>query len=372
MNFSLFLRAAATFVLPLVASACLRVPQESGGLAAVKASPEVTAAQLQSWVYETGRRFSSRIESTADTIAARTTDPSVRIQALRWKTIAIPLIEEASLRSEPVVAAADLWAFTIQQADFLERGDGRDAFGPFQPFAVATADTLRQLAADLAGRMRMQDYDPAKADRALRDWAARHPIRGNGLQRESILGSDWPVLGISASSLFGTAASLERSLVGVSNRLGYLNEGMFKRALWQSELAARNLATGAPSLLDRGREAFLGDLSERQHEVFADIDRQRTATLAAITGERVAVLDGVREERTAVLAAVRAERMAVLEAVRAERIATLAAMDSLVQRSLEHAGGVAERLLLLAVLPLFALGILALGAVLLLRRRAPG
>ena len=71
-------------------------------------------------IYEAGRRFSSIIEATADTIAARSPDPTIRHNALNWKIAAIPLIEEASLRPDAVVAAVDLWGFSMQLADYVE------------------------------------------------------------------------------------------------------------------------------------------------------------------------------------------------------------------------------------------------------------
>ena len=352
-------RLAAAGLVLLSATGCLRVPQQSAALSGVEADQGVTATQLQMWAYESGRRFSTLVEATADTIAARSTNPTVRLQALRWKTAAIPLFEEASLRSDPVVATVDLWVLTMQQSGYLQRGDGRDAFGPLQPLAVAVADTLELLAAELARRVR-----PITAEdrEALRSWAERHPIQGTGLRRESVLGSSWKSLRIGETNVFGTVASLQRSLDGVSNRLGYLNEGIFKRALWQAELAARELANGTIPLLDSGRAVVFRELSAQQDQLFGAIDEQRIATISALTAERVAVLEGVRGERVAVLDAIRGERAAVLEAIRSERIATLAAIDSLTQRSIDHAGMMAGRLLLWTLIGLlFLVAVLGLG-----------
>jgi len=242
------LRLAVAWLVPLVASACFKVPQQSASLAALQAS-DVTAAELQLRVYEAGHRFSSIIEGTADTIGARSHDPTVRRNALRWKLAAIPLIEEASLRPDPVVATGDLWGFTMQLSDYLERGDGRAAFADLQPLAVAAADTLERLADDLAIRV-IGVQRNTQAREGLRAWAEHHPLRGPDLARESILSSNMKALSITETSLTGTVASLQRDLVGVSNRLGYLNEGLLKRVLWQSELTAGELV---PPLLDRGR-----------------------------------------------------------------------------------------------------------------------
>ena len=343
-------RRVVVWLLPLVAGACFRVPQQSASLASLQAT-DVTASGLQMRVYEAGRHFSSVIEAAADTISARSHDPTVRRNALRWKIAAIPLIEEASLRPDPVVATGDLWAFTRQLSDYFDRGDGRDAFGDLQPLAVAAVDTLERLANGLAVRV-IGEQRNAEAQQRLRAWADRHPLRGPDLARESILSSNMEALSITETSLTGTVASLQRNLIGVSNRLGYLNEGMLKRVLWQSELTAGELV---PPLLDSGRAAVQRNLSVQGKRLLASVDLERIATFADIARERVAVLDRVSSERAAVVDALHQERVAVLAALHDERVATIASMDSVTQRSIDHAGAVAGRLLLLAVVSVAAL-----------------
>jgi hypothetical protein len=279
-------RLAALGVLSTTA-ACLKVPQESASLSAMEAT-EVTASELQMRVYEAGRRISYILESTADSIASRTSDPAVRSLTLRWKLAAIPLVEEASLRSDPVVAAVDLWGFTMQHSEFLKRGSARDAFGDLQPLAIAAADTLERLAAAVAGRLRPEGHVRPEDEQALRAWAERHPIEGKGLGRESILSTNWKVLSITETSLTGSVASVQRSLAGVTNRLGYLNEGMLKRVLWQGELVARELT---PTIVEGGRQALLHDLSEQQGELFKAVDQQRVATLAAVDSMALRSID---------------------------------------------------------------------------------
>ncbi len=332
---------------------------------------EVTATELQMRVYEAGRRISWFIENTADSIGFRSTDPAIRSLTLRWKLATIPLIEEASLRADPVVAAVDLWAFTLQHSDFMTRGQGRDVFGEFQPLVVAASDTIERIAADVAGRLRPGGSPTTEDEQAARKWAAEHPLQGKGLGRESILSTDWKVLAITETSLTGTVASVQRSLGGVANRLGYLNEGIFKRVLWQAELAGREMM---PALLAEGRTAMDSLFSGQGSRLFDAVTEQRVAAFASIAGERAAVLDGIRgerrevleaivTERAAVLDAVRTERRAVLDAVEAERAATLASADSIAQRSIDHAFAAAGRLLLWIFVGLLVLAIVgAIGA----------
>jgi len=311
--------------------------------------------------------MSSMIETAADTIAARSGDSLVRRSALRWKVAATPLIQEASLRPDPIVATVDLWGFTAQLSDYLTRGDGRKAFGDQQPVALAAADSLGWLMRGLGSRVLGADSTrTSTAEQRVRDWAATHPLRGEGLTRESVLSSDWKALSISETSLTGTVASLQRNLVGVQNRLGYLNEGMFKRVLWQSELIAGDVA---PPVIERGRQIIVRTIEEQARQVLGAVDVQRVATLATLTSERVAafdriaaerraVLEGVAQERIATLTALQDEQRTILEAIRSERRAAFVSMDSVAQASIDHAGAVVGRLLLwtaLALIGLFAL-----------------
>ena len=354
-----------------LASACaLKVPQQSASLTAIEAT-DVTAGELQMRIYEAGRRFSSIIEATADTIAARSPDPTIRHNALNWKIAAIPLIEEASLRPDPVVAAVDLWGFSMQLADYVERGDGRDAFGDLESLAIAATDTLERLMRDISTRVAGAGKT-APSGQSLRTWAEQHPLRGSDLRRESVLSSNLKALSMTETSLTGTIAGLQRNLIGVNNRLGYLNEGVFKRVLWQSQLATADLV---PQLLQSGRTALMHDLSDQQRQLMGELDKQRLATLSMVSaeraivldrvsGERGAVLEGIRQEREAALAALRDERVAVLDRIRAERVGALASMDSIAQHSIDHAGAVVGRLLLWTVLALVVLAtFVGLGAV---------
>jgi hypothetical protein len=189
----------------------------------------------------------------------------------------------------------------------MTQGDGREAFGDQQQLAVAATDSLKQVMGDVAGRVVGTDGTRlGTAEQRIRDWAALHPLRGGQLARESVLSSDWKALSISETSLTGTVASVQRNLVGVNNRLGYLNEGIFKRVLWQSQLAAGDLGpppspvAGTPSRTIRqghhGRHRRTGEAGAPGEWTF-----RRVATLRRLTAERVAAFDDITTERKAVL-----------------------------------------------------------------------
>ena len=324
---------------------CLRVPEQTATLQAVK-EVEVSSALLQLRAYETGRLASSIVERAADSIAAVSGDPGVRLRSLQWKIASVPLVQEASLHDEPLVAVVDLWALALQQADYFESGDGRNAFGPSQEVALEAARQVVFETRRTFARSVRSGQIPSEAVDAVPAWASRHPIRGDEMHRESLLSSNWNALGIGESSLPGSLASLKQTLGGITQRLGYVNEGLLKRVRWQGELMAGtvlldprtdSLLTGlqttsaaigtalsdAPVDLHRARELVARDLREQQIAAFAALDRQRMATLAALGDER----------------------LAAFAALRAERVATLAAVDSMAQRSIDRFDAVATRLM---------------------------
>src|SRR5262245_50361833 len=157
---------------------CLGVPQQSATLEAVK-DVEVSSALLQLRAYETGRLASSIIEVAADSIARVSDDPQVRLRSLQWKIAAIPLMQEASLHDEPLVAVVDLWALALQQAHYFGTGEGRNAFGPSQEIARAAADRVAiETRRTFARSVRTGEIPPEAVD-AVPAWAASHPIRGD-------------------------------------------------------------------------------------------------------------------------------------------------------------------------------------------------
>ena len=352
-------RAGIVLGAALVAAACLKVPEQSGSLAEVE-DAAVTSSQLQLRIYETGRRHTLRIEAAADSIAALTSDPLIRRRALLWKASAIPLVQEASLHNDPVIAAVDLFAFTMQQKEYFERGDGRDAFGPLQFVAVGTATELEQDARRTIERSLTTGELAADAVERLRTWTSQHPIRGVELRRETLLASESKMLGIQPSNLLGTVANMDRTLVGMTHRLAFINEGLLKQVRWHAQLmaddalavpridsllaalsrasvAAGDVLASAPALIERQQAAFFRELDADEAAAFAALDEQRVATLHAISAERTAVLAALREER----------------------IATMAAVERLAARSIQEAGAAATRLLLWTFAGLAVLLVLA-------------
>ena len=78
---------------------------------------------------------------------------------------------------DPIVAAVDLWALSVQHDEYFAHGDGRNAFGPLQPVAQnAVIGIENDVRAMLAGSMKTGEIHPETIQH-VHDWAAEHPIR---------------------------------------------------------------------------------------------------------------------------------------------------------------------------------------------------
>ncbi len=355
----------------LVLGACASVPTQS---ASMQASPNVTvsASRLQLQVFELGRAVSALIEEAADSIEDSSTDPVVRRTALLWKVSGIPLVQEAALRIDPLVAGVDLVALTMQQLDYFTTGAGRDAFGPQQFIAVAAARESERLAIALAkASVRSGTYRP-QFEANVRQWAADHPMHGPTLTRASVLNSEWEALGISTESLQATIANVDRTLVNITYRLSYLNETLAAQARWNAELALGDVLVAPQS------ESIYSTFTSALGSVgmFADsvplqqvLDQERLALMADVDRQRVLAFEDVAAQVSILRAALTSEREALMAEVAEERVAIFASADTLAARSIIQSEAVLRRLVLQIVAGALVVVLALLGCGMILIKR---
>ncbi len=345
----------------LVHGACAKVPTQT---ASMQATPEVasTAALIQLQSFETGRALSTIIEQAADSIRDATTDPDVRRNALLWKISAVPLVQEAALRADPVIAAADLYALTIQLSDYLTTGGGSHSFGAQQPIAVAAAAVAERTALALVQGNLKSGHLSEQSAAYVRNWAAEHPMSGPALRRASILSSDWKALGISDNSLTATVGSIDRTLSNLTYRLSYLNETLAAQARWNAELAGGE-AMRAPwvdSLVGAGTSTLrsVGMLAD---DLPALIAREREALMRDIDRQRMLAFQDIAVQRVALEAALNQERLILMSEVREERIAAFRSVDSIAVRTLANTGAMLRRVVFQVTISALLVGVVLLG-----------
>jgi len=343
--------------LTLLMFGCAHVPTQTGAMQ--RAGMEISADALHVQVVELGRRFSGTIETAADEILAGTEDPQIRYDALLWKAYAIPLVQEAALRTDPVLAAGDLWAFSIQQRAFFASGAGGDAFGPSHGVALAAAERMEREALHFMHANAPGDTLRTRTIERMDAWAAAHPFQSLRFTRESAAAEFEELLGLSGGSLGATVGDMNRTVAGMYDRLGYMNESMLKQVRWNTALMVAD-ATESPTIrptLSATNRALerLGTLAETTPGL---LDSMGAAAIITLREERMAAIEALSAERTAVMKGVSEERLAVIAAVRDERLAILAAADAVAARAIEQTERAARRLMWLgaALIALLAIG----------------
>jgi hypothetical protein len=316
--------------------ACQSVPRQSALLASTQL--EISGGELRARTYASGRLLALRIEEVADSVLTVTRDPDTRRNALLWKTSAIPSLQEATLAPDPLIAAMDLYAYSVQTQEYFERGDGVHMFGTEQPIVLAVIPKLvvgtRDFAQAVVGERRV-DLAVADVDR----WARAHPARGKHFLRESLVGAWAEAFGSKGSSAFATLGRVDQSVEEIAERLQFINESMLKQVRWNAELVASGLAR--PEDLEAART-----LLARTNDLIARLPNfmsaERAAVLEAVSAERIAALRDIDRQREATIGALQGERAIILDAMRAERIAAIAALDSIVRRSMHDSAGLID------------------------------
>ena len=369
-----FARLLALAGVWLSVAACPKVPQQTGFMAE---SGRVTASaqELRTRMGEFGRRFATHLEVAADSVISASEDPDIQRGAILFKLSAIPAAHDAALRSDPLLAGIDTWAFILQLMDFVESDDGTRVFGPQAPILeVGLAEAFEELET-LSDAVRSGSRDSVLLAR-VDQWVDNHPITDVPFVRPSIIGEAAGLLGATGGGIGETVLSLEGSLGRLETRVAYLSETAFKQAIWAGQIAFRNaleleeatrffdlmdastnLLDTIPPMLAEHRDAVIEALGAERYRVLLEIERLRNTTI-----------NDLKVEREIILNALRAERAIVMDAVSAERAAVMAGIDSVVQRVVERQYAVIDRVFWRLFQLALVVGVLAIVAVLIVHR----
>ena len=281
--------------------------------------------------------YSAQIETAADRIISESSSPAARRQALEWKADAIPVMQTCLLKTDPVAAVLDAWAFIFQMNAYMARPAVKQTVGEFHPIV---AETLTNMDAEMERVVRAAAPDANIADLRQRvaAWAEAHPIQFSLAGRQS---ADPDVIKKAEEADLGTMASIKalgESIGDLTARLDAYNLYAPKQARWQAELllsdVARNpqvstalsnfvllsnTAAKASNSIDRIPEV----VGQAREAVRADIEGQRLSTQAFLREERLQTLVAMRGERLAATADLRGERQVVLDSIRNDELAVM-------------------------------------------------
>ncbi|HEX5216066.1 MAG TPA: hypothetical protein VFV98_11435 [Vicinamibacterales bacterium] len=302
----------------------------------------VSAAELRARVNDLADQFMSRLEESADRIAADSPDRAVDRQALAFKIDAVPAVYTAAYRADPLTSVMDVWALAFQLRRYVDAGPGGKFFGAQQPLAKEMARDLLASADAVAQSVAIRPEDYQRARTKLEDWTNSHVIEHSISSRPSYAAGAASMRADERDAFVAIGEATD-TVENMSERLNTYAAQLPKLARWQAELLILNLGG------EHDLESALGDIHEiggvarRANDMLGDVPalvnqavapiRDLTATerqtvLDAVNTQRLQTLDYVTAAQRQTLEFVTSERLATIAALREERIATIAAMQA--------------------------------------------
>lgn len=275
--------------------------------------------------------FVAQVEIAADGIAARTADPALELNALRWKLGASKASQHAATQMAPLMALLDTWALSEQQRQFFDNGAGARLFGAEQDavrtVATGIAQDAERLAQGVASKDELALYR-AFVDTYVRD----HPLTDLAFARTSVV-SDWVAATNQQATLVDSAGTVSQAMSDVSERMRMFGERAPSHAVWQTQLALGESDLGsadfhlafahASDSLDRltvlaesSPEQLRAGIADLRTSMFAMSDRfdaSWTMMMHTVQEQREALATNVREEREAALQGFDAQRIALVK-----------------------------------------------------------
>ena len=369
---------AATVLLSLALSGCSLMRVNVGG---DPMPPRDLNLRIQT--REFAAAFSARVSSTAVAVAARSKDPAIRANTIRWKLSATAAVQQSSLRTDPMLALIDTWALCRQMKDFLTGAEGEKAFGPDQQVVSQTAATLEKEIAAAAGLL-LSSEDFQRGASFVDDYCSRHPVKSLAFERDSI-SMLWLKRedGAPPKSL----GSMSEAITDLSDRVSTFSQQIPLEVRWRIDLErlefepmaaeVKRLSAGAeaafqsfPILAENAKllaenaklmTKAANDLTTSLTPEIAKFDQQWQATLATLKTEREAVTEVLRTERIAVTGALDKQRESLMRDFTRERGEITAAADRMAQNAIAQTGQQVQGIVRSALLYASLLALVVLG-----------
>ena len=330
------LAAGSAFILLTSCSVNIRKKVPPSSTAAHPAEDlAVSANQIRLRMRSLVEPFAGEIEQAADTIAAGTSDRSVKRAAIQWKIEGVPAIRGTLFQPDPFIAVFDTWVLTNQMTDYFESGPGRAALGAAAPLAV---DASRKMEAELTevATSFTKSRDVSKVRATAKQWATDHPVRYAIRDRETALsrvterdaGVEWSA-GEVVAEMAATADDLHREIQIYSNHL-------FRQARWEAELLKLDLPTDevmplaeravksserAVVSIDALRPsiATAANAAAKAADAASDASSKLPADVPTlVASERKAAVDAINQSLKLTLTFLQGERIAALKQINEE------------------------------------------------------
>ena len=386
--------AGFLFLSAMLVGACVpKVPQQSP--LARAADSRVASGQLRATENALAVTVPGEIETTADEIIARTEDPEVRREALRWKLEAIPTYYQTLFQRNSLAAAMDTVVLSAQVENYLATGPGRGRFGDMQAMVLEGA---RKTRADIAEQMRAVAVRPEAFERVMQrldTWARAHPIPGASLfSRPSVVPLLTRLAGPDEQNVFGVVGDIEGSVADLGTRLDIYTAYVPRASRWQAELLAGDLAAQeearvtvsaltslekvtqridtlvSPESIDEATQFAASTLRAEHAQTMQEIEQIKAEVLASLKGERVIVMAAVDSEVKAARADIDSQRAEILMRLEELRGQTLVEVEQLRRQSFVDLEALTNRVIIrIALMMALILALAALLATVVVRYR---
>ena len=258
--------------------------------------------------------FCGRVASTADQIRAKTTNQTIRREALLWKIQAVPIMRETLFHANPYIALGDTWVFLTQMDSYFQSGPGRQALGDSAPIAAAACASLEKQLTEVAASF-THSGNVTDVRTFIQKWAADHPIKLSIAGRESVVSYFTRRNLQQTFSAEEAAADVDVTMNDLSRRFDIYSGQLLDQSRWQAELFATDLAREyhldktaavldtAPQFIDSERGAVQQAVHEEVSRTIQFAQQGMTAMFDEVTKEQTAALlelhRNISEERTA-------------------------------------------------------------------------
>lgn len=232
----------------LVATACADLPRPLG-LLRRGSHPEYTEQDLRSDLAAFAATTGGEIGGTADRISEESHDRRVQRRTILWRIRLVPMFRNAALGSDPQEAFVDTLLVAVAMYQYLDDGDGRNAFGPYQPLAIESARSLLLNLREIGARF-LTDAQLERAEQEVRRLSRQEAIRGpdfatGGFERtlmseETDLAFGWiidlPMSPFRALEGVGSGAAAIHDFNQTADRFASIVDGIPEQLRWEAEL----------------------------------------------------------------------------------------------------------------------------------------
>ena len=223
-------------------SGCASTSRQTGFMQTIE-GVNVTKEEMRVRTHLSAVQFAAVIEQMSDYVRDQSTDPDMRMSALKWKSNIVPIAYRAAFHLDPLIGLMDLAALSFQLEHYLTTGDGPSRFGEYQEVALIG---LKQIHRELMVQVEAV-YKPVEDEGSgdyIETWANEHPLTSPFVTRESIAPELIGAMKESGRGAVATVGTMADEFSALNDRMVIYTGQLPRQARWEAE---RILETRLPN-----------------------------------------------------------------------------------------------------------------------------